>query len=107
MQVRRLSYGAFKALFFLAWLLLAGAVLSVAGHLRAGFLLFVATGLLLSLLGGSLALDLGQLSSRMFEQVGQRWSLRGQPLSMSRFGGIVMLAIGFGCLGIGLIGFLN
>jgi hypothetical protein len=75
-------------------LLVCGAVLCAAAHVRVGFVLLVVAGFLLAALGAALALNFGELSDRMVDEVTSRWSIHGQPLSVTRFGGVLMLVTG-------------
>lgn len=99
----RISYSAFRAIFIAAWLLIAGGVVCAGAHIRVGFILFVFAGVLLAFLGAMLALNSGKLSDRMVEEVAARWGNIGKPLAVSRFGGLLLLLIGFGATILGAI----
>lgn len=93
---RRVSYSAFRTTFIVAWLLVAGAVVCAAAHIRVGFVLLACAGVLLACLGTMLALNSGKLSDRMVEEVVSRWGNAERPLSVSRVGGTMLLVVGCG-----------
>jgi hypothetical protein len=100
---KRLSYSTFRAVFLTAWLLVGAGVICAAARAGVGFVLFVCAGVLLSCLGASLALNSGQLSDRMVDEVMRRSDSAGSSLSMSRFGGTLLFVIGAGLVVFGVI----
>jgi hypothetical protein len=100
---KRLSYSTFRVVFLTAWLLVGAGVICAGAHAGVGFVLFVCAGVLLAGLGVSLALNAGQLSDRMVDQVVKRSGSAGSSLSMSRFGGTLLLVIGAGLVILGVI----
>ena len=92
----RVSYSALRAAFIAAWLLVAVGLICTAARVRAGFVLFVCAGVVFSCLGAMLALNSGELSDRMVDEVASRSGSPGKPLSLTRFGGALLLVVGVG-----------
>lgn len=99
----RVSYSAFRAAFISAWLIVGAGLICVAARIHAGFVLFVCAGVVFAFLGAGLALDSGELSDRMVDEVVSRSGSPGKPQSVTRFGGALLLVIGAGTLILGVV----
>ena len=99
----QVSYSTFRAAFISAWLVVGAGLICVAARIRAGFVLFACAGVVFACLGAMLALNSGELSDRVVDAVVSRSDGAGKPLSVTRFGGTLLLVIGAGMLILGVV----